>query len=327
MIRQWLLIGKKRGILEMRLGLMGKKGPVRIVSAWKGKYSYERMKRDLKRLAERYPGLLKLNTIGKTADGRAVFCMRMGNPKAETRILLQAGMHGREWLNTLFFMKMMEEGCVCCRTGHYQGRTYRELFQKTCFYILPMVNPDGVQISQFGVSGIRKKELRERLERMESGGWRRWKSNARGVDLNRNYSTGFGAKWAEGRKPGREEYPGCAPASEEETKALMRLVAMLEPDGVVNYHETGQLIYYAGENIVSETLHQLTGYPLCREKGPANGNFGDWLEIHKIPWCTVETCRGRAPVFRWQFPGLWRKNRSLLPALSAAFLQKGQKRA
>lgn len=37
--------------------------------------------------------------------------------------------------------------------------TYQELFNKVAVYIVPMANPDGVTISQYGVSEIKSKNL------------------------------------------------------------------------------------------------------------------------------------------------------------------------
>lgn len=53
-----------------------------------------------------------------------------------------------------------------------------------------MVNPDGVQISQFGSEGIidpvLRQELQEKIATQREA--RRWKGNAKGVDLNRIFT-------------------------------------------------------------------------------------------------------------------------------------------
>ena len=40
----------------------------------------------------------------------------------------------------------------------YNGKTYKELLNNICIHIVPMVNPDGVSISQLGEKGIKTKE-------------------------------------------------------------------------------------------------------------------------------------------------------------------------
>ena len=64
------------------------------------------------------------------------------------------------------------------------------------------------------------------------------RQNARGVDLNRN----FPFRWAGGGRPFDTYFPGRAPASEPETRALRRLVAEVEPDLTVYYHQHMRLV-------------------------------------------------------------------------------------
>lgn len=55
----------------------------RIVSTKDTKYSYQDMERDLKKLAKTYPEMTGLESLGKTADKRELYCLRMGNPEAK----------------------------------------------------------------------------------------------------------------------------------------------------------------------------------------------------------------------------------------------------
>ena len=64
------------------------------------------------------------------------------------------------------------------------------------------------------------------------------RQNARGVDLNRN----FPFRWAGGGRPFDTYFPGRAPASEPETRALRRLIAEVEPDLTVYYHQQMRLV-------------------------------------------------------------------------------------
>jgi murein peptide amidase A len=66
--------------------------------------------------------------------------------------------------------------------------------------------------------------------------------NARGVDLNRN----FPFRWAGGGRPFDTFFPGRARASEPETGALRRLVADVEPDFTIYYHQQLRLVHAVG---------------------------------------------------------------------------------
>lgn len=277
-------------------------------------YSYQDMKRDLRKLSLCDPTIVKVFCLAKTADGNTLYGIRLGNRSAPKHIVVQAAMHAREWLNTELLMRMVKRCCQNYATGVWQGKSYQELFGKACFWILPMVNPDGVAVSQYGIAGLCSPSLQSLVREAAGRHTREWKANARGVDLNRNYSTGF----CRATKPQRSSsfYAGKRPFSERETRALAKLIAKVKPQAVINYHETGHLIYYKEESQLVQTVQSLTGYQLAPETGEPNGNLGDWLSEQNITWCTIETCIGSAPVRRIQLLAEWKKHCNLLPAIA-----------
>lgn len=280
-------------------------------------YSYQEMKQDLRKLSLAYPELVRVFRLAGTADGNRIYGIALGNRRSKNRIVIQASMHAREWLNTELVMRMAER---CCRqwkkNAVYQGVSYKNLFAHICFFIIPMVNPDGVAISQYGPDGIRHKALQCMVKEAKPGKYRYWKANARGVDINRNFSTGFARSTR--KEKGSQEYAGKSPFSERETRALVKLVLTLHPRAVINYHSAGHLIYYKEESRLLPLAKDLTGYHLCRE-GSTNGNMGDWLSELGIDWCTLETCVGRAPVSRKQLGREWRRHKNLLQALAVEY--------
>lgn len=285
-------------------------------------YSYQMMKRDLKRFSGEYSEILKLFCLAKTADGRKIYGVCLGNPGAEKRIVIQASMHAREWFNTELVMRMIERYCRQWRKNAvYKESSYRRLLEQVCFFILPMVNPDGVIISQYGVKGLRNKGLQKNVKERMKGRHYYWKANARGVDLNRNYSTGFASNTAD--CAGEREFAGEYPFSERETRALVKLIRTVKPCLMINYHSAGHLIYYREEGVLVQGVKRLTGYKLCREMEPANGNLGDWLSELGIEWCTVETCIGKAPAGSWQLLVEWGKHRDLIA--EAAYMVRKSK--
>lgn len=294
---------------------MGKK----IVSIHIRKYSYQNMQRDLKELADEYGDVMELSVFGESLDGNLLYCMRIGEQAAENSILLQSSMHGREWINTQLVMMMAER---LMQKYHedtlWMGIPYRQILKQTAVYLVPMLNPDGVIISQHGPDGINDPALQEEVlriaEETKLKDYRYWKANAGGVDLNRNYACGFGGgDTAKGRRAAF--YHGEFPESEPESRAFADLIRRIHPQLVVNYHAAGRLIYYRDDFPGLNLLRSMTRYSLKQETGKPYGTLGDFLTAEKTDWCTPETCIGSAPVWHIQIYLEWFKHRDVLPAL------------
>ncbi|MCU0307624.1 MAG: succinylglutamate desuccinylase/aspartoacylase family protein [Thermoleophilia bacterium] len=129
--------------------------------------------------------------------------------------------------------------------------------------VLPVANPDGL------AAGTR--------------------ANARDVDLNRNLPTG---DWG----TGRVRRPGPRPASEPETRALMRLVRLVRPRAIVTVHTPLALVEDEDGGALGRRLARLSGLPLRASVGYATpGSFGTWTRELGIPEVTLELAPGPPP--------------------------------
>lgn len=295
------------------------------------KYTYDQMSQDIQELASRYNSLMKVNTIGTTLDGRNLYEVVVGNPNAEKHVLIHGGIHAREYMTPLLIMKQLEYGLAFYGTASYEGRLLSDLFNKTAIHYVPMVNPDGVTISQSGIGGIRSEELRRTIQQCyqndlaqgrTSAALERylnyWKANGRGVDLNQN----FPADWDEVTStdmPSYATYKGAAPLSEPESQALANLIQSRNWAATISYHSMGNIIYwdYPG-NTVSAQSQELanavsakTGYRLAGSSG--HGGFKDWLQIKEnpIPSLTIEVGSVSCPMPVTEFTDVWNKNQEV----------------
>lgn len=293
------------------------------------KYSYESMVSDLEKLKSRYGSRLQVNVIGTSLDGRNLYEAVLGNPNAGKHILIHAGIHAREYMTPLLVMKQLEYGLEFYDRGSFDGQPLSTILQQVAVHFVPMVNPDGIALSQFGLEAIRSEELRQgilqcyasdtALGRTSAALDRYliyWKANGRGVDLNQN----FPANWERLSSELGPSYANCRgtePLSEPETQALANLVNSRKWSATVSYHSMGNIIYwdYEGNRVrqasgeLTALIEASTGYRASGSSG--HGGFKDWTQIKEdpIPGVTIETGSVACPLPISEFIDIWNRNK------------------
>lgn len=281
-------------------------------------YCYEDMTADLREIVKKYPGKASLLNLGASEDGRTIWCLRIGSSRAGAKLVIDAGIHAREWLNPLMVMRKSEEILR-------QYTEYKSALSRVCVYVVPMINPDGITISQSGFGAIRSKALRKICKKAKSPS-RTWKGNARGVNLNFNFPGGWNTE-KKSKKPDGVSYPGEKAASEKETKVMMRFISGLSGvKAALNYHSMGGILYwnynverdealYARQSSLASKVNDFTKYRLMPKSisTDPNGGFGDWLIYNKkIPNVTVETGSVPCPLPHSQLKKITGENSELL---------------
>nr|MDE7325365.1 peptidase [Lachnospiraceae bacterium] len=189
-----------------------------IVDTTKQIYSYDEMCGDLEELKNRYPDGFTYQSVGVSADGRNIYEVAFGSPVAGKKIIIQAGIHAREYMTSQLVMAQLEFYLGLREDAVYGGKTVKELFDTVSIHLFPMMNPDGISISQYGLDGVSDATLRADIkswyDRDRANGQtantfenylKLWKANARGVDLNRNFDYGF-LEYTGAAKPGAQKY-------------------------------------------------------------------------------------------------------------------------
>lgn len=320
---------KEGYVKQSKILLKKPKVPSDIVNIDDKLYSYIDMKKDLQSLSIYYPDYLTIKSIGTTSDNRNIYCAILGNPDAKKHIILQGSMHAREYINSQLLMAQLEYYLSVYESGSYNNVSYQQLFDEVCVHIMPMTNPDGVTLSQYGLSGINDKALVADLKKMQrSKYYSRWKANAKGVDLNRN----FPYRWSENssvKKRGSMNYPGASSQTEKETKAIMAYTKSISGlRAALSYHSMGNVIYwdYGQKGKLRKQCKQLvdlvkqkTGYSLITlsSKNISYGGYSDWVVGDLgIPAITIETGVVYAPVSHNQFKTIWKQNKEVIPAVA-----------
>ncbi|MCR5607735.1 MAG: peptidase M14, partial [Lachnospiraceae bacterium] len=228
-----------------------------------------------------------------------------------------------------FYIKNYEQ-------GSYKGVNYKDMFNKVCLHIIPMVNPDGVTISQFGTEKINNEDTKDKLYEYYQRDLKKgfvacdykeylsiWKSNSIGTDINKNFDHAWDSY--EGPVvPSRLNYKGSAAESEPETRALVNTVKHYNIVGSIAYHATGSIIYwdygqtgdlrtkcYDFVKAVKEINNYTVYFAKDREMTPAG--YSDWCVVNNgIPAITCEVGTGKAPVPLSEFNTIWKDNKMVV---------------
>lgn len=287
------------------------------------KYTYKKMSKDIEILSELYEDKISVSVLATTADSRNVYDVSVGNANSDNQYIVTGSIHAREYITTKLVMMLMVD-------------LLDSMEENSDFLIhfVPMINPDGVSISQLGKKGIQSDYILSQVEQIaENDGssiedreyLRQWKSNANGVDLNRN----FDAKWDEfegNPYPSSERYKGSFPGSESEAAALISLTQNYPIKKTISYHTKGNVIYWyfaqTGE-LLEETenfatrISNSTGYEMDADFESLDpAGYKDWAICQmEIPSITIEVGTGENPVSEHQIDEIYERNKEVLNIL------------
>lgn len=121
------------------------------------------------------------------------------------------------------------------------------------------------------------------------------RANVNGVDLNRNFSA---SNWKSEPVYYRNNInepqdiqlsPGSKPASESETKALIKIIKELNPEYIISIHGALACVEDPTKSSLSEWIAQQTKLPLVEDVGyPTPGSLGSWAADKNISIITLE---------------------------------------
>lgn len=197
-------------------------------------HNYNEMQDYLNDLHSRFPEMTEVGSAGLSIEGRNISYIKITNPStaqaSKPNIYITGCHHAREWISVevpLLFARYLLE-------NYGSDPQAARILNGSTVYILPLINPDGLEYSVHY--------------------YRMWRKNRRdnnyynsvGVDINRNYGAFWGYdNTGSSPNPWSEVYRGAAPFSEPETIALRNLLQSNPPSGLISYHSYSQAILYA----------------------------------------------------------------------------------
>lgn len=291
------------------------------------RYSYNILIKDIEQLKQTYP-FLKVEYIGNSVLGNSIPCIKIGTGNKE--VFYNASFHANEWITTIVLMKFIEDySYAYANDGKIYNYSARDLFNDTTLYVVPMVNPDGVNLVtgrlRPGTTYFNKAStIASNYPDISfpSG----WKANINGVDLNLQFPAGWlqakQIKYEQGfTSPAPRDFVGFGPLTEPEALNVYNFTLSHNFNLILAYHSQGKVIYwrFSGFNppkseYIGRQFANSSGYSL--ESTPYSSSFAgykDWfIQYYNKPGYTIEVGLGENSLPLSQFSEIYNDNLGIL---------------
>lgn len=290
-------------------------------------YTYQKLQSDIQQLRVTYP-FLEIGSIGYSVLGRQIPYIRIGSGQKE--VFYNASFHANEWITTPVLMRFIEDyAAQYALDGELNGYKARELYNAVSLFVVPMVNPDGVDLVTGGLQTVDNpyKNAQEIAKSFPDIPFPNgWKANIDGVDLNLQFPAGWAQakeiKYAQGfNKPAPRDFVGDGPLVAREALAVYNFTLIHNFRLIIAYHTQGQEIYWKFLNY-TPTMAEFIGQQFSRASGyeladvPYESGFAgykDWfIQNYNRPGYTIEAGIGENPLPIEQFSEIYRDNFGIL---------------
>lgn len=267
--------------------------------------SFNEIETFLKKIAKDYPHIAKLESIGKSVDGKDLWVLKLsdnvGTDEKEPEFKYISSMHGDE-ITGRELMQFLIQDLV---EGYGKDKRITDLINNTELYIMPSMNPDGSE--------------------------RKQRANANGYDLNRNF-------------PNWNERVSSVKGRQPETIAVMDFQASRQFSLSANFHGGAVVVNYPWDSTrtrhpLDSLLQDLSirysyeNAPMYRSREFKDGitNGADWYVVqggmqdwsyvfHNDLQVTVELSNAKWPRYS-QIPGFYKDNKESLLVYAEAIHQ------
>ena len=227
-------------------------------------------------------------------------------------------------------MKFIENFCrAFVQNSNIYEHNARDVFSQVSIYIVPMVNPDGVDL----VTGAINKNSQEyRNFKKISNNFPEisfpdgWKANANGVDLNLQFPAGWEEarriKFAQGfTSPAPRDFVGYGPLTEPESLALYNFTLEHNFNLILAYHTQGKEIYWQFQDYapqeayyIGQELAKVSGYTLANVPYESSfAGYKDWfVQQYRRLGYTIEAGIGESPLPLSQFNQIYNDNLGII---------------
>lgn len=288
--------------------------------------------RVIEAIVANYP-FCRTELLARTVFQRPISTLVIGT--GPRKVLFTASHHANEWITTPVLLKFAEElARAIAENGQIYDRDARALAEAVTIYMVPMVDPDGVDLVTGAIGpGSVQYGWAENLAAnypdipFPEG----WKANLLGVDLNLQYPAGWEQareiKFAQGYTvPGPRDFVGLAPLNQPESRALADYTRFIDPALVLAFHSQGKEIYWQfggyfvpGAEALGQKMAAASGYRLADVPYQSGfAGYKDWfIQEFRRPGYTIEVGQGVNPLPVSQFGEIYRDNLPILVIAAA----------
>ncbi len=190
----------------------------------------------LRMLEQRHADIARVSSIGKTVEGRDIWALQINTTpehlvaglSTKPGVIFMGNHHAREHVSAEIPLMLAQH-----LLGNRDDAQIAALLESRDIWIIPMVNPDGVE---YDIATEKYRMWRKNRAKNRDG--------TMGVDLNRNY----GYKWGTGGSSSSgssDTFMGPQPFSEPESSAIRDFVSAHQNARVLlSFHTFSELILY-----------------------------------------------------------------------------------
>ncbi len=283
-----------------------------------GYLKYQEMLDELDAMAAQYPNLITLKapiSTFLTIENRPIYYVKISDNasvnETEPKVLYTSVHHAREPLSmseSIFYMWYLLE-------NYQTNLEVKYLVDNTQMFFVPCINPDGYVYNETtnpNGGGMHRKNRRN------------VGTTNKGVDLNRNYSYGWGTTGIS-MNVNNDTYPGTGAFSEQETQAMRWFVQNHNFVSAFNAHTFGNtLLYPIGTTAaefadhhdyltdLSSHMVEMNGYFAQKSSGlyPASGDSDDFMYKQDIGIGLKDTIFAMTPEIGTDF---WPASSEIIP--------------
>lgn len=182
---------------------------------WKPYSTNDAIYSKLDNLSKKYPSYVYKERIGYTIQGRSIYMWHIGNKSSPATFMFDGRLHGTEDCGTETGLKFVEWALT---SNSYESK---KVLSSNHLMFIPIINMDRPNDRQ---NYRRSYNISGKIIKVPYG-----------VDLNRNFVSGWGASGSS-NPSNTYEYRGYSAGSEPETKAVRYAMNKYKPKAYMNVH-------------------------------------------------------------------------------------------